>query len=74
MFAMLEPKTLPRLIAAWPSRAASTDTTSSGADVPQATTVRPMARELIPRRRASPALPPTSQSAPLASNTKPATR
>ena len=48
-------------------------TTSSGADVPNATMVSPMTRSETLCFLASPEAPPTSQSAPLIKNTKPAT-
>jgi len=41
MFAMFEPITLPSAMSPWPRSPALMPTTSSGAEVPSATTVRP---------------------------------
>ena len=57
-----------------PFQAATPETTTSGADVPHATTVSPTTRVLTPIRRARLVPPPTSQPAPLPSRTIPTTR
>ncbi len=57
MLMMLLPTTLPRAMLPWPRRTAPRDTASSGALVPQATTVRPITSEERPKRRATAADP-----------------
>jgi hypothetical protein len=64
MLAMLEPTTLPTATSLAPESAASTDTTSSGALVPNATTVSPMASDETPRRMANADAPRISHSPP----------
>ena len=61
---MLEPTTLPTEMSAWPRNAAFTVTANSGAEVPNATMVRPMTSSDIPSRLAKCAAPSTSQTAP----------
>jgi hypothetical protein len=64
MLQMLLPKTLPTAIRLWPRKEEIRLTTSSGADVPKATTVRPMTIGLILAERARLEEPFTSHSAP----------
>ena len=61
---MLLPTTLPRAMSAWPESAAPTLTASSGALVPNATTVSPTTSGEMPKPTASREAPRTSSSAP----------
>ena len=61
---MLEPTMLPSAMSGTPRHAASTDTRSSGVDVPKPTTVSPINSGGIAMRRAMPTLPRTSASPP----------
>ncbi len=61
---MLLPTTFPTARAALPRAAASRLTTSSGAEVPKATTVRPMITGRMRRARARLEAPLTNPSAP----------
>ena len=72
--ATLDPSTLSRATPGWSSTAARVDTTTSGSEVPHATTVRPTTHGLTPNRVARVAPPSTRESAPLASRTKPRSR
>lgn len=63
MFAMLEPKAFPTASVLAPSRAAMPDTISSGADVPNATMVRPTSIGVMPRLSAVATAPSTNLSA-----------
>ena len=65
IFAILEPTTLPSVMSLFPRRLAMTLTVSSGSEVPNATTVRPMTRLETPNRLAIEADPSTRKSAPL---------
>ena len=71
MLKMLLPTTLPIAISCLPLKLARTEVTSSGADVPRATMVRPITSSLRPRERASADEPETSHSAPMARATTP---
>ena len=71
MFAMLEPTMLPKLMPPRSRQAARPFTANSGALVPNATTVRPMASCDTPRPRASPAAPLKRASPPTSSSVKP---
>ena len=71
---ILLPSILVSAISDEPSAAATMFTTSSGADVPKATIVRPITKSEILRRFASPDAPLISQSAEIVSRTKPTTR
>ncbi len=71
MLAMLLPRMLPMVMPASPRMLAVTLTASSGREVPNATTVRPMARSETCRRRASAEAPLTNRSAPLITITNP---
>jgi hypothetical protein len=64
MFAILEPMTFQRMISLFPLRLAKILTVSSGRDVPNATTVRPMTRLDTPNFLAIEAEPRTRMSAP----------
>ena len=64
MLAMLEPMALPMAMPGAPSKAAIKETIISGAEVPKATTVRPITSGDTPRLRESPAAPATKRSAP----------
>ncbi len=64
MFAMLEPTTFPTAMSPLPRSDARLLTTSSGADVPNATTVSPATTGVTPKRVARRTAPPTSHSAP----------
>ena len=68
---ILLPRILVRAISEEPSAAATIFTTSSGADVPNATIVRPMTRSEILSRLAKPDAPFMSQSAENVSRVKP---
>lgn len=77
MLAMFEPMILPRAISVLPLKALSTETTISGAEVPNATTVRPITIGDILNFCASEDAPDTKKSAlfismirPRAINTK----
>ena len=74
MFRMLLPITLPINISVLPLTRDEMATASSGAPVPKATIVRPMSCLLTLKLEATDEAPETSQSAPLMSRTKPATR
>ena len=69
----LEPRTLPTAISLAPWSAAVTLTASSGAEVPNATMVRPTSSGDTPSRRASADAPATNLSAPHTSSAKPRT-
>ena len=71
---ILLPSILVSAISDEPSAAATMFTTSSGADVPKATIVRPITKSEILRRFASPDAPLISQSAEIVSRAKPTTR
>jgi len=73
MLATLEPSTLPMLSSSLSWMAARPETTTSGAEVPQATTVSPITRTLTPSLRAISAPAWTSQSPPLIRSAKPPT-
>ena len=73
-FAMLEPTTLPTARPVCPLNAEPTLTASSGALVPNATTVRPTTMGDRPNRTATRPAPLTNTSAPATSSTKPPTR
>ena len=60
----LEPSAFPIAISGSPARAAMADENISGADVPNATIVRPITKGDIPRLRAKAEAPNTSQRAP----------
>ena len=72
IFAMLLPITLPTAMPGEPASAASTLTTSSGADVPKPTMVSPTINGEIPIRRAIPTAPRTRPSPPARSKNRPA--
>ena len=72
MLNILLPTTLPIDSPALPSMAESTLTDNSGAEVPKATTVRPMAIEEIRNRLASADAPSVRKSAPKMTNASPA--
>ena len=72
ILAILLPRTLPIARSVVPRPEAMILTTSSGMEVPKATTVRPMVKSEIRMRRAKAADPSTRRSAPLISSTKPA--
>jgi hypothetical protein len=61
---IFEPTILPMDKSGIPVSAARIVTTNSGAEVPKATTVRPITSSLIPRRLAIRAAESTSQTAP----------
>jgi hypothetical protein len=63
----------PKAASVFPFTDEITLTTSSGAEVPKETTVRPMARLDIPNFFAADEAPPTKKSAPLIKITKPIT-
>jgi hypothetical protein len=71
MLQILLPTTFPTAIMLLPFIEDTRLTTSSGAEVPKATTVKPMTIGVIPRLRARLEEPLTSHSAPKYSNTKP---
>ena len=71
---ILLPRIFVRAISDEPSVAAMMFTTSSGADVPNATIVRPITRSEILRRLAKPDAPLMSQLAERVSRTKPTMR
>ncbi len=64
MFATFEPTTLPIAMSPLCRTEATTPTSSSGIEVPMATTVSPMTSALTPRLRASRDAPRISTSAP----------
>ena len=64
MLAMLLPSTLPIARSGLPSSAAPTDTATSGALVPKATTVRPITSGEMPHDSAMREAPRTKASAP----------
>ena len=68
---MLLPSMLVSAMSDDPSVAATMFTTSSGADVPNATIVRPITRSEILRRLAKPDAPLMSQSAEIVNRAKP---
>src|SRR5690606_22793890 len=70
---MLLPTTFPREMSAWPRTDATTLTASSGALVPNATTVNPMTRGEMPMAAATRASPRASASAPTVRIARPAT-
>ncbi len=70
---LLLPMMLPKTISFKPSYAANVFTTSSGAEVPNATTVNPIASSETLKRFASAEAPATNQSAPFISSINPAT-
>lgn len=61
---MFDPTILPMAMAGTSAKAACTDTSSSGVDVPKPTTVRPISRDDMPSRFAIPTLPRTKASPP----------
>ena len=61
---MFDPTTLPIATSLWPPMAESTDTTSSGVEVPTATTVSPMMNSGTRKRWASAAEPSVRKFAP----------
>jgi hypothetical protein len=63
ILAIFDPTTLPKAIAVLPDKALVTETTSSGVDVPNATTVNPITIGLIFSFRATADAPSTSKSA-----------
>jgi hypothetical protein len=69
---MLLPTTLPTARSVWPDSAAPTDTATSGALVPKATTVSPTTSGDRPNDSASFDAPRTSSSAPATRPTRPA--
>ena len=71
VFMMLEPTTLPTAISGVPLRADMRLTKNSGADVPQATMVRPITISGTPKRRASELAPSVRRSAPTSTNVTP---
>jgi len=71
IFAIFEPTTFPRVISLFHFRLAVTLTVSSGRDVPNATTVKPMTRLDTPNRFAMDAEPETRKSAPFMRTTRP---
>ena len=71
VFMMLEPTTLPTAMSGVPFRADIKLTKNSGADVPQATMVRPMTISGTPKRRASEEAPSVRRSAPTSTNVTP---
>jgi len=68
---IFEPIILPRAMPVLPLMLAITLTTSSGAEVPKATTVKPIKKAETPNRLAIDDEPSTMISAPLMRNTKP---
>ena len=68
---ILLPRIFVRAMSDEPSVAATMFTTSSGADVPKATIVRPITKSEILRRFANPDAPLISQSAEIVNSTKP---
>jgi hypothetical protein len=68
-----EPSTLPTAKAGAPLIAAKTETASSGAEVPKATTVRPITSGETPTRRARPVAPSMRESPPWARAARPRT-
>ena len=73
MLMMFEPKILVIAKSVEPSATDTMFTTNSGIDVPNATTVRPITKSLIPNRLAIADAPSTSQSAPFTRAMKPTT-
>jgi hypothetical protein len=71
ILAMFDPTTLPKAIAVLPDKALVTETTSSGVDVPNATTVNPITIGLIFSFRATADAPSTSKSAALTKMPRP---
>ena len=74
MLKRLDPTTLPIASPADPLMADMTEMTSSGADVPKATTVSPTMRSEMPNRRAMAAEPSVSQLAPKSMSARPMMR
>ena len=68
---MFEPTTLPTDRSGCPPTAAMTLTTSSGSEVPAATTVSPITAGVRPATRASATAPRTRSSPPAASTRRP---
>ena len=68
---MLEPRILVMAKSVLPCATETILTTNSGIEVPNATTVKPMTKSLIPKRLAIAEAPSTRKSAPLTSATKP---
>ena len=68
---MLEPRTFPTAISAFPANAPVRLTTSSGHEVPKPTMVRPMTNSLTPAFLAMEEAPSTSQSAPRTMSPRP---
>ena len=71
---IFEPTTLPMAIPELPLSAETMLITSSGAEVPKATIVRPITRSLTPQRRARSEAPSVSQLAPKSINASPTIR
>ena len=69
---MFEPTTLPSAISGAPSRAALTDTSNSGVEVPKPTITNPIKSLDTPIRSAMATAPRTSASPPTNNNTRPA--
>ena len=69
---MLDPTALPMPISPLPAKDAIAETSISGAEVPNATTVSPMTIRLTPEFAARPAAPYTKRSAPQTTAMKPA--
>ena len=65
MLKMHEPSTFPMTIPFSPFLRAVTEVTSSGRDVPMATTVRPIRASLKPKNDASALAPSTTKSDPM---------
>ena len=74
MLNMLLPTTLPNASSALSFNAAVTLTTSSGADVPIATIVRPITRSEMPKRLATAEAPSVNALAPMSINPSPSKR
>ena len=70
---ILLPTIFPIAIPAFPFRAAATDVTSSGSEVPSATIVSPINRSLLPNYRAIADAPLTAKSLPFTTSTPPIT-
>jgi len=71
ILAVFDPTTFPRAMSLLPRILASRLTVSSGSDVPNATTVKPMTRLETPKRLAIEAEPETRKSAPFMSMMRP---
>ena len=70
---ILLPTIFPIAIPAFPLRAAETDVTSSGRDVPNATIVSPIKRSLMPQALAIVVAPFTTNWLPITTHTPPST-